>query len=426
MSQHEFVAGLDDRYFAGRLSPVVREAMSALPIERPDARAMIERVCRLMHRAGVPAEDVSTFQGGMLGSLISRLLPGNWEGRVPPITVAGRHRRIDQLVATLFPVPGRMLDVACGFPPMTTLDSADALPGWEIVGADRALPHYLVHDGLGNYAVFDETGRATYFQPLIPTGDSWAALLADWEASRARFEALLQQSLASGAASDGGAPGAAGATLSIEPAEGYARPGLRFVRSDLADLATTPANVVRCFNMLMYFDAGFRTAALAQFASLLEEDGLLVCGTDWAGTIECRYFTYRKRGADLVPHEFAFSVDNMAPFGVVPFYALQDDDIEVETLGRLCAILREDPAFAPRARALNDRLRLEYGLAPRGDDGYTGDLSTAVDPAELWTRSIAMSDRLDADLAAEAAATLARHGYRTRVNEVGHVAIALA
>lgn len=426
MSQREFVDGLNGTYFAGRLSPAVLESVATLPIDRSDARAMIERVFRLMQRAGLPAEDVSPFQGGMLGSLISRLLPGNWEGRVPPITVAGRHRRIDQLVRTLFPAPGRMLDVACGFPPVTTLDSVEALPSWEIVGADRALPHYLVHDGMGNYAVFDDAGRATYFQPVIPTPDSWTALLSDWEASRSRFEALLQRLLALGSASGAGGDADAGASLSIEPAKGYERPGLRFVRSDLADLRLAPANVVRCFNMLMYFDASFRAAALPRFASLLIEDGLLVCGTDWAGTIECRYFTYRKRGATLVPQEFAFSIDNLAPFGIVPFYALQDDDIEVETLGRLCTILRADPAFAQRMRTLNDRLRLEHGLSPRGADGYAGDLSAAVDPAEIWSRSIAMSDRLDADLASAAAAVLGRHGYRARVNEVGHVAIALA
>lgn len=34
-------------------------------------RAMIKRICRLMHRSGLPAEDVSAFQGAMLGSLIS-------------------------------------------------------------------------------------------------------------------------------------------------------------------------------------------------------------------------------------------------------------------------------------------------------------------------------------------------------------------
>lgn len=425
MSAREFIEGLNRTYFDGRLSSPVVDGMTALPVERPDARAMIERICRLMHRSGLPAEDVSAFQGAMLGSLISRLLPGNWEGRVPPITVAGRHRRIDQLVNTLFPEPGRMLDVACGFPPMTTLDSASALTGWEIVGVDRALPHSLVHDGVGNYAVFDDAGRATYFQPLVPTGESWALLLADWEASRARFEALQRSLLARRAGlTEGHATD--GATLEIEPAHAYARPGLHFVRSDLADLTIAPATVVRCFNMLMYFDAAFRAAALQQFAALLSEGGLLVCGTDWAGTVECRYFTYRKRGATLEPHEFAFSVDNVTPFGVVTYYALQDDDTEVETLSRLCALLRADDAFARRLTTLNDQLRAKYGLSPRGADGYHGELSATVDPARLWELSIEMSDRMGAELSTHAAEILGRHGYRARVNEVGHVAIGLS
>jgi hypothetical protein len=279
---HDFVGTLNRTYFDGRLSASVTDALTALPVHREDARAFLDRACRLMHRAGHPAEDVSPFQGALLGSLLSRLLPGTWEGRVPPITVAGRHRQIDALVAKRYPTPGRFIDVACGFPPVTTVDSADALPGWQILGVDRALPRYLVHDGLGSYAVFDDEGRAQYFQPVTPTGASWATLLEDWEGTRTRFERLLQSLLDHGGADV--ASTREGAILTHDPAIAFQRPGLRFARSELVDLRAEPADVVRCFNMLLYFDDRFRTQAIAQCGDLLADGGLFVCGTDWVWT----------------------------------------------------------------------------------------------------------------------------------------------
>ena len=103
------------------------ERLEALP-DRDDARAFLERAAALMQRARMPAQDISPFQAEMFASIASHLLPGCWGGRVPPITLVGRHVRIDQLVRKQNGDTGRLLDVACGFPPFTTIDSSSALP----------------------------------------------------------------------------------------------------------------------------------------------------------------------------------------------------------------------------------------------------------------------------------------------------------
>jgi hypothetical protein len=421
VSIRAFVDGLNATYFEARLAPDVVERLCALPIDRDDARAFVERVCRFMGASRYPAHDVSPFQAAMLGSLVARLLPGRWEGRVPPITVAGRHRKIDALIAHRFPEPSRLIDVACGFPPLTTLDSAAALPGWDIVGVDRSLPAFVVHDGRDNYCVFDDAGQAQYFQPLMPSADAWAALLDDWTGSKARFETLLDALRHEG--SHGGHPHAA---LTVDPALAYERPGLRFVRSDLAGYTGEPAHVVRCFNMLLYFDAAFRRRALEQFATLLREGGLLICGTDWVETIECRYFTYAKRDGVLVPDEFAFSLDNLAALGVVPWYTLHDDDAEVTMTSRLGAALRDDVTFESRLRTCADTLRLEKGLGARRADGYYGDPDSTASPESMWLDAVALSHRLDTLLADDAARVLTHAGWPARVNEAGHVAVSIA
>jgi hypothetical protein len=406
---HEYVEYLNRSFFDGQLGPGIVDRLAVLPVERVDVRAFVERMFREMRRWQFPATEVSLMHAELLGSLLSRILPGTWEGRVPPITVAGRHRKLDELVRLLAQSDGlghTLIDIACGFPPLTTIDTADALPGWHITGIDRALPAYLVTDSDNNYAVFDREGHATYFQPMEATVDRWTALLKDWDASRSRFEHLLQTLLAARASSAGRVE-KDGASLEIDPVRAFERPGLRFAASDLADASVSPADVVRCCNMLLYFDGG-----------------LLICGTDWAHTIEARYFTYRKRGGQLAEGWFAFSIDCLAPLAIVPWYTLHDDDREIEMLGTLVAALRGDRDFIERFTSRSDALRTAAGLCPRGPDGYY--LATVPEGAgEAWNRASALSEQLAQEFGQEAADLLTRAGWRATVNPVGHVAVAV-
>jgi hypothetical protein len=422
----DYVEHLNRSFFDGQLGPGIVDRLSVLPVDRADVRAFVERMFREMRRWGFPATEVSLMHAELLGSLLSRILPGTWQGRVPPITVSGRHKKLDELVRLTARSDGlghTLIDIACGFPPMTTIDTADALPGWQITGIDRALPAYLVTDPDNNYAVFDREGRATYFQPVEATVDRWKALLENWDASRSRFEGLLQTLLAARA------PGADrvekdGASLDIDPVRAFERPGVRFTASNLEDASVPPADVVRCCNMLLYFDDAFRKAAMPRFAALMREGGLLICGTDWAHTIEARYFTYRKRGGRLAECRFAFSIDCLAPLAIVPWYTLHDDDREIEVLGTLVAALRGDRDFIERFMSRSDAIRAAAGLCPRGPDGYY--LATIPEGAgEAWNRAGALSDQLAQEFGQEAAGVLGRAGWRSHVNPVGHIEVEL-
>ena len=421
-----FVQDLNRRRFGGRLGAATIERLEALP-DRDDARAFVERGAALMERARMPPEDFSPFQAEMFASIAAHLLPGCWGGRVPPITLAGRHTRIDQLVRKLHGDRGRLLDIACGFPPLTTIDTNSALPMWDVVGVDRSLPEYLVHDQYGNYCVYDERGAALYFQPLIPTNDAWEALLGDAESSARRFEALLADLMRlRGSGAD--APlnvDHNGCTLSVHPVHDYESANLRFIRSDLESVATERADVVRCFNMLMYFDEQFRERAMERFADLLRDGGRLVCGTDWAWTTEARYSTYVKRDGAMVPIEFAFSVDNLTPVGVATWYTLHADEREANMLAGLCATLRRNVRFSAMFADVNDRLRAKHGVCPRQPDGYFSASLPMDNPAAMWIIAGDYSVELGAALADEASGVLARSGHEARVNEIGHVAVSI-
>jgi hypothetical protein len=261
---HAYVDGLNQSFFSGRLSPAVVESLSALPVARDDVRAFVERMFRTMTGSGFDASDVSVLQGQILGSLLSRLLPETWAGRVPPVTVAGRHSKIDELVQRVVDPDGRggrlFVDMACGFPPVTSVDTANALSGWEIVGLDLALPAYLVHDDRTNYAVFDEDRCATYFQSGPGSGAAdWLKLMQDWEDSRRYFETLLQTLLDERARQGSNADTFEhqGAKLETNPPHLYERPtstssGQRWKRPKSQAPASFAASTC-CFTSTMRF-----------------------------------------------------------------------------------------------------------------------------------------------------------------------------
>ena len=192
----DYVTQLNDRHFAGQLSPAFLEKLADLPADRADVRAIVERLFRMMRRGGFDASDLSPSQGAFLGSMVAKVLPGAWGGRIPPITFADRHCKIDQYVATnrwlSRDVSGTFLDLGCGFPPLTTVETADHFPAWRVWGVDPLIPRYLLYDDRGNYAIFDDEKHAQYFQPVVPSATNWNALLDDADSTRSRFEALLQ------------------------------------------------------------------------------------------------------------------------------------------------------------------------------------------------------------------------------------------
>ena len=74
----------------------------------------------------------------------------------------------------------------------------------------------------------------------------------------------------------------------------------------------------------------------------------------------------------------------------------------------------------------HDAQRKKYQLCPRDHQGYYGNVNPLLSPLELWTLVRKMLDELnEAGFNRMAAEVLKKSGLHSRVNEVGHVAIAL-
>jgi SAM-dependent methyltransferase len=413
-------------YFDNRLSVRVLTDLDRLEGQRDDVLAFAERLARFFAAARIDARDVPVTFGRGMSDIVPHILPGAWNGIVPSITYRNRHVRIDRYLAEnrwarLRP-GATLLDLGCGFPPVTSVDTADRFPDAFIVAIDRAHWPYLLTDRNGDRALFDETRTLRYFQPKQPSPGAWRRLVEDKDTTAARFASLLDAMLGRLPGAPDGVPAVEhdGVRLVLNPVREYARPNLTFAKGDLLSPELPAADLARCFNVLCYFSDDVRRQVLANLAGALSEDGILVSGVDWAETLIARYLVYRKEAGTLQPKEFAFTLDYLR--ASTNYFTLHDDDEELRQLTAAVAALRSDPAFfrdfSDRLDALHDR----HDLCRRGADGYLGDIPE-ISADELLRRSLAVMTAIEEegypDRAVEA---LRRAGFEAWRNEAGHVA----
>jgi hypothetical protein len=137
------VEELCDRYLGGRPSEAALQVLRNTEQQRPEVRDFVERAFRLMAISKFDPCDFSPFVARFFAVIAPGILPGAWGGIVPPITLPGRHRKIDAYLRSNewanFEPGTVLLDVGCGFPPQTSTDAAEAFLEWRIVGRGSGL-----------------------------------------------------------------------------------------------------------------------------------------------------------------------------------------------------------------------------------------------------------------------------------------------
>ena len=122
----------------------------------------------------------------------------------------------------------------------------------------------------------------------------------------------------------------------------YERPNLTFVKGGFGSIDLPPADVVRSFNVLIYYDADFRRNAENWAAQVLRPGGLFICGRDDSETFNAHYSVYRNEGGRLVEKEFAFGLETIR-HGV--WFTIHEGERETWRLAELLGILRSDREF---------------------------------------------------------------------------------
>jgi SAM-dependent methyltransferase len=422
------VEELCDRYLAGgRPSEQALKVLKTVEQQRPEVREFTERGFRLMSISKFDARDISPVVARFFAVLAPAILPGAWGGMVPPITIPGRHKKIDEYLRKTawakLEAGTVLLDVGCGFPPQTAMDAAEAFPDWQVVGVDPAFEDYLVYDGNGNYASISRTdersGRVRYFQPAP---QNFLALFADRNATIRKFEETFARLLSELPEDDGALATVErdGMRLVRHPMKQYERPNLKFVQAGFGSEDVPRADVARAFNVLLYYDADFRRMAEEWAAKIVRPGGLFICGRDDAASLNAHYTVYRNENGRMVEKEFAFAVDLVRQ---PAWYAVQEGDRETWRLAELIGVLRSDREFLRDYDARLDALLAEHKFSLRDENGCLVDHPDAGDPAQRFPSYLAITDAMQKEFTDRAVVVLTQAGVNAWQNPVGHVAV---
>jgi hypothetical protein len=201
---------------------------------------------------------------------------------------------------------------------------------------------------------------------------------------------------------------------------------LTFVKADIQGLRLHQAQVVRCMNVLLYFEKAVREKMLAAIVAHIQDGGMLITGFNHPAGIYARYTVYKKDAQDLLPCEFAFSPDNLRPLGTGPWVTLQERDQEGELLADLTRVLRADEIFWAIFDRRVDTLQARFGICGRGQDGFlrfSADETALLSPAVLKNTALLWRQMEEEGHTERAVQALCRAGYLAWKNQVGDIAV---
>ena len=143
----------------------------------------------------------------------------------------------------------------------------------------------------GHYACFNRDGKFEYFQPQMkPLHDNP-------KAARARFESLFADLSPQLKVVDDNASETFekdGNRLVYNHIRDFEAENLKFIESDIEDLQLPPARVIRCMNVLLYFEKSVRERMRLSMGALLDDGGILISGFNHPFGIYARYAVYKK------------------------------------------------------------------------------------------------------------------------------------
>jgi hypothetical protein len=292
------------------------------------------------------------------------------------------------------------------------------------LGADPTIPHFIVYDERGDYANFNEAGNVLHFQGQ---DERFAAFTQDPTGTKAYFSHLLRTLLAQQQESEdkaGKLTEPNRARLVTNPSSAYETPNLSFQTAGIGAVDLQGVDVIRCFNVLVYFDRPFRNEALSWFTGILRDGGLLLCGTNSWFSRSSRYTVFQREQGWLVEKEFAIGIDTLgAPSDVVPWWAFHNDDVEMNRQAILVAQIRANTAFRRDFDSRLDALLVEHRLFKRGMDGHLTSWGPEM-PADKIERLAQINEQLDQEGYVEGAVNVLRQaGYQAWRNCVGHICV---
>lgn len=425
-----FAESINAQYYHGDLPPLIMEVLQGAERRGPEIQELTERIVRSASEAGIPARRLSPLGLAEFGNGIAEArLPALNGDLIPPITLPGRHGKIDGLVrlreSTEW-IARKMLDYGCAVPPYTTIDSSNAMSDWNFVGLDPFVQPYYLHGPDGTWAIFDSEGGCLKLVPGREIDlESRKSLFRD-SGGRARFvdafstfESLIDKDETTRAEYVRG-----DWKLIAHPFSQYRAPRLEFVATESEAAEHGPYSVVRCMNVFMYNHA--RSAYLEWIPRILEPDGIVITGRDALSSAEATFFIHHFDGTELRAEEFCFSVDCLRPYAIMPWFTYNDADPDTLAIVSISRTLRQSREFSRVLDATFDELWRRMG-------SYNIDENDCLVPTvELtsWPRAlfeiVDLVDSIrvgDKSIEERTVRELEAHGIRAWKNEIGFLSV---
>ena len=251
-------------------------------------------------------------------------------------------------------------------------------------------------------------------------------MYADPAGTRRRFETLYAELLPLLPDSDGSASERVeqdGSRLIGHPIRDFETANLALIKKDFMQVDLPPATVVRCMNILIYFDPPGREKMLSRAEGLLNDDGIVIVGTNGYG-IQTRYAVYRKNDNGLSPCEFAFGLDNLGHIVFMPWFTIHANDPEARLLAGLAGTIRGDRHFWASFSGRLDELLQTSGICSRGTDGFLHPLVEDIPPVAYLQKNAEIWQQMEAEgYPDQTVEVLARAGYKAWKNRVGDIAV---
>ena len=121
--------------------------------------------------------------------------------------------------------------------------------------------------------------------------------------------------------------------------------------------------------------------------------------------------------------EFAFSIENIRPMQIVPYFAFRNEDFEQDQLMEHVALIRRDADFMKIFNSTFDKLLEQHAVCKRKMDGYLGMSDTSLPRGVLQLNMVKACRPLAKEHAGAAVKVLKDNGRKAWVNEIGFIAV---
>jgi SAM-dependent methyltransferase len=432
MTDNGFIDSINHKYFEGKLSKSQITRLQDFDPKNTEAKNFMEGAMARIQRMGVSAKDIGELIFWEMASIWPKILPGAWSGIVPPITFPNRHVLLDDYMKKNQWKPltegSKVVDLGCGFPPLTALDLARKFSRVQITGADPSFGKYTVTDSKGNYACILEDGHINYLQPVAGSQESWNFIFENLDDTKKRFAIKFNELKKNLPQTEDANTYEEfqmdGWTITRNPLRRYELKNLGFIQKGMGDEEIpSHLDMIRCMNVLVYFDPVFRRDGLEWACRHLKEGGIFFCGLNWSESINSRFSVYRRENNAMQLKEFSFSIENLRPLEGVPYFSFRNDDFEQEQLLQHAVMIRQNKVFMDEFNTGFDKILHEHSVCERDSAGYLGFVNTGLPPVQLLANMSKTFKQLSDNYADGVVAVLRERGKKAWVNEIGFIGI---